>query len=125
MSTPDELKEDPKYNYHCCIITKLCCGLIVRDINDAIQEGDGQRLMTLYKVALLIFKCYGCTKCAYATQLLLVKVNAILTEMKADQLVNNRFFSTHGNKDKNNPLDLKMEQINNLLKAMLKIYLSL
>ena len=41
--------------------------------------------------------------------------------MKADQLVNNRFFSTHGNKGKNIPLDLKMEQLNNLLKAMLKI----
>ena len=91
------------------------------DINDAIKEGDGERLMRLYKVALLIFKCYGCTKYAYITLLLLVKVNALLTEKKADQLVNNRFFSTHGNKGKNIPLDLKMEQLNNLLKAMLKI----
>lgn len=77
--------------------------------------------MRLYQVALLVFKCYGCTKYAYITLLLLVKVNALLTEMKADQLVNNRFFSTHGKKGKNILLDLKMEQINNLLKAMLKI----
>ena len=49
------------------------------------------------------------------------KVNALLTEKKADRLVNNRFFATHGNKDKKIPLDLKMEQLNNLLKAMLKI----
>ena len=34
------------------------------DINDAIKEGDGERLMRLYKVALLIFKCYGCIKYA-------------------------------------------------------------
>ena len=91
------------------------------DISDAIKEGDGERLMRLYKVALLIFKCYGCTKYAYITLLLLVKVNALLTEKKADRLVNNRFFATHGNKDKKIPLDLKMEQLNNLLKAMLKI----
>ena len=76
--------------------------------------------MILYKVAILIFKCYECTKYAYITLLLLVKVNALLTEMKADQLVNNRFFSTHGNKGKNILLDLKIEQLNNLPKAMLK-----
>ena len=84
------------------------------DINDAIKEGDGKCLTRLYKVG-------GCTKYAYITPLLLVKVNALLTEMKADQVVNNRFFNTHGNKGKNIPLDLKMEQLNNLLKAMLKI----
>ena len=93
----------------------------MHDINDAIKEGDGQRLIRLYKVALLIFKCYGCTKYAYTTLLLLVKVNALLTEMKAAQLIDNRFFNSHGKKGKNIPLDLKMEQLNNLLKAMLKI----
>ena len=37
------------------------------------------------------------------------------------QLVDNRFFNAHGKKGKNIPLDLKMEQLNNLLKALLKV----
>ena len=93
----------------------------MHDINDAIKEGDGERLVRLYKVALLIFNCYGCTKYAYTTLLLLVKVNALLSDKKADQLIHDRFCNTHGKKGKNIPLDLKMEQLNNLLKAMLKI----
>lgn len=91
------------------------------DINDAIKEGNGERLMRLYKVALLIFKCCGCIEYASTTLLLLVKVNALLTELIADQLICNRFCNSHGKKGKNIPLDLKLEQLNKLLKAMLKV----
>ena len=66
----ENAKEDFKYNYH---KGKLSYGLLLFDINDAIKEGDGIRLLNLYKIALYVFKCYGRTKYAYTTLLFLVK----------------------------------------------------
>lgn len=47
---------DHLYNYHCA---KLKFGLILFDFNDAVQEGDGQRLHDIYKLALLLYKSGG------------------------------------------------------------------
>ena len=82
------------------------------DFGDAIREGDGQRL--------LIFSCYGHTKYAYVTLLLLVRVHAILNQSEAFSLMSNRFCNTSGRIGRNIPLDLRLEHLNNLLKACLK-----
>jgi hypothetical protein len=91
------------------------------DINDAIREGDGKRLAYLYKLALLFYKCYGHTKYSYTCLLFLTKVNAILTKEKAESLISNRFCNNHGKIGKNISLDLRLEQLNNILKACLKV----
>ncbi len=116
--TTREDSEDPLYNYH---RGKLIFGLFMLDLSDAIREGDGQRLMNLYKIALLFFNFHGAVKYFYTTLLLLVKIHAILPEGKAFRLIWNRFFNKHGWKGRNIPLDLRLEHLNNFLKACLKV----
>lgn len=116
-SVPDEKKPDHLFNYH---RGKLVLGLLLMDINDAVREGDGQRLMTLYRIVLPIYYVNGCTKYVYTTLLLLVKLKAILSEAQAFCLTWNRFCNKHGRKARNIPLDLRLEQLNNLLKGFLK-----
>ena len=55
-------KEDNVYNYH---KLKLSYRLFLHDFVDAIKEGDGLRLISLYKLALLMFSSHGHTKYAY------------------------------------------------------------
>jgi serine palmitoyltransferase len=96
-------------------------GLMLFDINDAIREGDGKRLVYLYQLALLFYKCYGHTKYSYTCLLFLTNVIAILPKEKAESLISNRFCNNHGKIGKNISLDLRLEQLNNILKACLKV----
>lgn len=116
--SPEDKSEDHLYNYH---RGKLIFGLFMLDLNEAIREGDGQRLMNLYKIGQLFFNFHGCTKYFHTTLLLFVKLNAILPEGKAFQLIWNRFFKKHGWKGRNIPLYLCLEYLNNSLKACLKV----
>ena len=50
--------------------------------------------------------------------LYLVNVQAVLTESQGYSMKWNRFYSKHGGKGKNIPLDLRMEQLNKVLKSM-------
>ena len=93
---------------------------MIFEFEDAIKEGDGERLTRVYKFALLLYKCYGHHKYAFVTLLHLVKVHAALTEQQSHSLVWNRFFNKYGGKGKNIPLDLRMEQLNKLLKTQLR-----
>ncbi|XP_028408226.1 uncharacterized protein LOC114530810 [Dendronephthya gigantea] len=108
-------EEDNLYNYHCA---KLTFGLLLMEFNDGIKEGDGERLIDVYKVALLLFKEHGKTKYAYEVLLLLVKINGILSKYDAHNLKWNRFFNKHGIKGGNIPLDLRMEQLNKIVKTL-------
>ena len=113
--TNDSSKEDCLYNYHRC---KLAFGLLLFEFNDAIKEGDGQRLYELYKFALLIYKANGKTKYSYVILLYIVKIAALLSEEDAHNLKWNKFFNKHGKKAGNIPLDLRMEQLNKCVKSM-------
>ena len=64
-------QEDYVFNYH---QAKLTFGLILFEFDDALKEGDGERLHDLYKFALLLYKAYHKTKYAYVVLLNLVKV---------------------------------------------------
>ena len=46
INSAEEKKEDHVFNYH---KAKLTYGLLLSDFGDAIREGDGQRLLSLYK----------------------------------------------------------------------------
>jgi hypothetical protein len=79
-----------------------CCqGLVLLSLEDAVKEGDGQRLFEIYK------NIKRNTKYAYVTLLYLVKICALFSEYEAQRLKWNRFFNNHGGKGKNIPLDLK------------------
>lgn len=98
----------------------MAFGLLLFEFEDAVKERDGARLTNVYKLALLFYKCYGHHKYAYVTLLYLVKIQAILTEQQANSFTWNRFYSKYGGKGKNISLDLRMEQLNKLLKSQLR-----
>ena len=110
-----KMAEDFIYNYH---RGKLAFGLLLFEFNDAIKEGDGQRLYELYKLALLLYKTNGKTKYSYVVLLYLVKISGILCENDAHNLKWNRFYNKHGKSASNIPLDLRMEQLNKCVKSM-------
>ena len=107
--------EDYIYNYH---RGKLAYGLVLLEFNDAIKEGDGERIFDIYKMALLLYKVGGHYKYAYVVLLYLVKIAAVLPASSAPNLKWNRFCNKHGGKGKNISLDLRMEQLNKLLKTL-------
>ena len=110
-------QSDYVYNYH---RGKLVFGLLLLEFEDAVKEGDGARLTNVYKLALLFYKCYGHQKYAYVTLLYLVKMHYTLTEQQANSFTWNRFYNHYGGKGKNISLDLRMEQLNKLLKSQLR-----
>ena len=113
-SEDQKSKEDFKFNYH---KGKTRFGLLLADINDAIKEGDGERIWNLYKVAVHLFKCYGHTKYAYSTLLFITKISAILPLARTESLIANRFCNAHGKLGKNISMDQFLEFKNRSVKA--------
>lgn len=113
----DQDPQDPVYNYHC---VRLAYGLFMAEMNDAIREGDGERLVDCYKLALLFFHNYGHPKYAYVVLLHLVKLRAFLSESEAFDLTYNRFHNERGGKGNNIPLDLRKEHDHHVIKPMWK-----
>ncbi|CAH1232995.1 Hypp553 [Branchiostoma lanceolatum] len=99
---------------------KLTLALLIRNIEDATKEGDGERISRCFRMALLYFKAYGHTKYAYGTLMFFARVNALLPPKLAHSLVWNRVVSNRGGKGKNIPMDLRLEHMNNFLKSFLK-----
>lgn len=92
--------------------------MVLFEFNDAVKEGDGERLFDLYKLALLLYKAHHHYKYAYAVLLYLVKCIAILPPSQALRLKWNRFFNVSGLPGRNIPLDLKKEHDNKDIKSM-------
>lgn len=108
---------DHKYEH---TVARLGFSFILLDFLDAVKEGDGERLIRLYTVALLFYKAYGHTSYAYSTFLLTVQINGTLSPQVAHGINWNRFWSTRGEKGRNIPLDLHLEHLNCFLKSFLK-----
>jgi hypothetical protein len=89
---------------------------------DAVQEGDGDRLVRCLKMLLLFEYNFHHTKYAFAILLFFAKIYALLSEKQAYLLIHNRFVNKKGKPGGNIPLDLHMEHLNldakKLLQAM-------
>ncbi|CAL9685008.1 unnamed protein product [Knipowitschia caucasica] len=109
---PDSIKEHSE--------ARLGFSFVLLNMMDAVKEGDGERLMRLYQVALLFYKAYGHTQYAYSTLLLTLQLNVTLSPRMAHSLKWNRFWNGRGGQGKNIPLDLHLEHMNNYLKSFLK-----
>lgn len=92
--------------------------LFLCSINDAIKEGDGERLFELYRVAVLYFKCYGRNKYAYTVLKSFFRIQ--MEPSAAFSLIWERFINKHGLKGYNISMDLHMEHLNNFLKELLR-----
>ncbi len=58
-----EKADDHIFNYGCLHIS---LGLLIRDAEDAVKEGDGERLVRVWKFLTLLFRLTGCHKYALA-----------------------------------------------------------
>lgn len=95
--------------------TVLMLGMMLLNCDDAIREGDGQRITDMYKWWLPIWKNQESTKYSLAGLLLQVQIWSTLSEQEAHRLVWNRTVNRQGGKGRRVSLDFHME---NLVKAM-------
>ena len=112
-STPGKEKEDGVYNYSCAALSYF---LLLRNFQDAVRRGDGERVLRLYKFLMLYFKACGKHKYAYHSLRLLVQVHHLLPPRVAHQLMWNRFVNLSGKPDSNFPMDLFLEYMNKVFK---------
>lgn len=112
VSTKDHKKEHT--------VARLSFGFFLLSLRDAVREGDGERVLRLYKVALMFFKAYNHTQYSLSTFLLSVQISFTLPPKLAHSLTWNRFWNSRGGKGNNISLDLHLEHMNNFLKSFLK-----
>ena len=108
---------DARYNYACA---RLNFGMLLYNFDDAIKEGDGDRILRCWKFMLLIFRVYKHTKYAFAALQLFFYTSCMLSERMSHLFVWNRTVNNHGGQGRNISLDLRLEHLNNLLKEMLR-----
>ena len=86
---------DARYNYACA---RLNFGMLLYNFDDAIKEGDGDRILRCWKFILLIFRAYKHTKYAFAALQLFFYTSCMLSERMSHLLVWNRTVNNHGGK---------------------------
>ena len=101
-SPPNPNDGDGVFNYSHNI---LKTGLLLRDFQDAVREGDGNRLECLWKFLMLLFKVAGKTKYALAAIRLHAQLNAILLPSEAHSLRWNRTINLKGGIGRNVAID--------------------
>ena len=104
------------YSYSCA---RLILGLLIKNADDAVREGDGDRIIRCWRFFMLYYKAYGHHKYAIAAFRLLANISSILTEEKAHRLIWNRTISNKGGKGKNMSNDVRLEMWNGLTKELL------
>lgn len=109
-------REDYVYNYAC---VRLSFGMLLRNFNDAVKEGDGMRIVRCWKFLLLIYKANKHHKYAFAALHLMAKTTSLLTPQQAQGLIWNRTVNNRGGEGKNISLDLRLEHLVHLLKELL------
>ncbi len=108
--------KDDVYSY---ATSHINLGLLLKNADDAVKEGDGERIIRCWRFFLLFYKAYGHHKYAVATFHLITRVSALLTPALAEQLTWNRTVNRHGGKGRNISCDLRLEQLNCLTKELL------
>ena len=95
----------------------LSLGLLYMEFVDAIQEGDGERILRCWRYMFLVFKVTDKRKYAIQAFNMLAQYHFLFTERMRHQLLSNRTVNVHGRHWKNIPMDLHMEQLNRELKC--------
>lgn len=87
------------------------------EFNDAVREGDGNRICRCWQYFLLIFKATQRKNYAVEAFTLLAQLNFLFSPRMAAQLKWSRTINTHGRAGKNISCDLHMEHLNCLCKG--------
>ena len=115
----DEAKEDKNDDVYNYAVARLSLALLIHCVDDAVREGDGDRIILCWRFFLLYYKAFNHSKYAFAGFLLLANVTVLLPEAKAHSLIWNRTVSNKGGKGKNMSLDVRLEQWNCLTKELI------
>ena len=104
---------------HLYSLQVLTLGLVWHGFNDAIKEGDGDRIITYWKFLLVIFKAgRRHNYCKEAINFLL-QYHFLLSRRLAEQLKWSRCINTRGVIGGNIPSDLHLEHLNRRLKNII------
>ena len=98
--------EDLIHLYACELLT---LGLIWHNYYDAIKEGDGERVLRIWKQLTVIFRETGHRNYAKEGALLLIHYNFMASERIAMQILTSRFINTKGRMGCNLPCDLHLD----------------
>ena len=98
----------------------LSLGLLHAEFKDGIKEGDGDRVLRVWKYMLLLFKASKRTNYGMEAFNMLTQYHLVLPPRLAQQLKWLRFINTHGFPGHNISCDLHMEHINRLVKTAIE-----
>ena len=113
----DRAREGTVYDYAC---EALSLELLIMDFKDAIREGDGDRILSIRKYLMLLFKASGRKNYAIEALTLLSQYFILLPPNFAEQLKWSHRVNSHGLPGHNISCDLCMEHINRLVKIVIK-----
>lgn len=98
----------------------LTLGLLWMSFYDAIREGDGKRIVRVWKFLLISFRATGHHNYAKEAFNLLMQVEYLCSERTKAQILWGRFINTAGRQGCNMPCDLFMEHLNRRLKGVIR-----
>lgn len=90
----------------------LSLGLFYMEFQDAVKEGDGERILRCWHYLLLVFKASGRSNYSVEAFTLLAQYHFTFSERMRKQLIWNRTINAHGLRGKNIACDLHMEHLN-------------
>ena len=94
----------------------LTLGLLRLNHNDAINLGDGGRIMLVNQYLYLLYRNFGCPKYAFGILETICQAKILLSERLAHRLTWNRCVNHRGKVDTNHPNDLDLEHCNKIFK---------
>ena len=112
-----QTNKDGKYEYGCLT---LSLGLLLRDADDAVKEGDGKRITRVWKFLTFLYRHGGNNKYALAGLRLTACHMALLTPQQSHLLKWNRFSARSSGPGKRISRDLRLEQNNLVSKNEIK-----
>jgi len=98
----------------------LSLGLLYMELCDAVKQGDGERLMLVWKYLLPVFKASNRVHYSNEALSLLCQVNITLPPQLANQVKWSRFINVHGRPGHNISCDLHMEHMNRIVKTCIQ-----
>ena len=106
-----------------CVLSYACDllsnGLLLMELNDAIHEGDGNRIVRCWRYMFLIFKATNRTNYSIEAFTMLMQLTYLFSPRMVQQLKWNRTVNVHGREGKNISADLHMEHKNRECKTII------
>ena len=109
--------EDGIFNYGCLHIS---LGLLIRDAEDAVKEGDGDRLIRVWKFLTFLYRLNGANKYALAGLRVQASISGLLTPRDAHRFKWNRFAGLQEGPGTRISRDLRLEQHNKIAKEEIR-----